>query len=141
VTMAAAVSLRGGWVVDNKHEGGQTMQGIFAGMETTTMTGGSSPAPRRLPQAAGTKATDVAMLPLARPLQPRTKLTLTTRTVDNTTRGEGQTTMTSNKSGWWMMQGDNDGGNNSSGDVVVLAVTRPGIGQHNESRQGRRKTW
>jgi hypothetical protein len=41
---------------------------------------------------------------------------VTTRTVDDATRGEGRTTMTSCKSGPWKTQGNSDGGNDGSGE-------------------------
>jgi hypothetical protein len=43
---------------------------------------------------------------------------------------------TCNKSGQWTMQGGKDGGNNSGGDVIVLAVTRAGVGWCDESGRG-----
>jgi hypothetical protein len=92
------------------------------------------------PHAARIKAMDAAMPPLAHLLQSKTKLTMTTRMADDATRGEGRTTMTSNESGRWITQGDNNGGNDDSGDVVAPAVTRAGVGWHEESGRGRRRT-
>jgi hypothetical protein len=63
-----------------------------------------------------------------------TKLTTITRTADDATRGEGRTTMASNKSNCWTMKGNNDGGNDGGGDVVALAVTVTRAGR------GRRRT-
>ncbi len=39
-------------------------------------------------------------------------------------------------SGRWTTQGNDNGGNNCSGDVVALAVTTAGVGQHNENGRG-----
>ncbi len=50
-----------------------------------------------------------------------TELTRKTRMGDDTTRGEGQTKMTSNESGCLMTQGNDDGGDNGGGDITLRA--------------------
>jgi hypothetical protein len=44
------------------------------------------------------------------------ELTMTTRTVDIVTRGEGQMMTRSSKNGSWKMQGDNNGGDDGGGE-------------------------
>ncbi len=50
-----------------------------------------------------------------------TELTMMTRTADNATRREGQTTMISKESNCFMTQGNDVGGNNGGGDVMLRA--------------------
>jgi hypothetical protein len=55
---------------------------------------------------------------------------------DDATRGERQTTTTSNKSGRWKTQGNDNCGDNGSGDDVPLVVRSAGVGWHDESGRG-----